>query len=61
MGRSNRVTHHADIAPARDHMIGREIVPGDSEVEVLREENAQLRELVIQLSKIAIRNIVERK
>jgi len=42
-------------------MIGREIVPGDSEVEVLREENAQLRELVIQLSKIAIRNIVERK
>jgi hypothetical protein len=33
----------------------------DSEVESLREENKQLRELVIQLSKIVIRNVVDRK
>jgi hypothetical protein len=33
----------------------------DSDLESLREENKQLRELVIQLSKIVIRNVVDRK
>lgn len=32
-----------------------------AEIEALREENQQLRELVIQLSKIIVRNVVERK
>ncbi|HVY59056.1 MAG TPA: hypothetical protein VHA77_14485 [Xanthobacteraceae bacterium] len=35
--------------------------PGDSEIANLREENRQLRELVIRLSNIAIRNAIERK
>jgi transposase-like protein len=62
MGRSNpTVRHQLDITSARDPMARREIVPSGSEVDELREENAQLRELVIQLSKIAIRNIAERK
>jgi hypothetical protein len=32
-----------------------------SEVDALREENAELRTLVIQLSKLVIRNVVERE
>lgn len=32
-----------------------------AEIELLREENRQLRELVIQLSKIVIRNVVDQK
>jgi hypothetical protein len=38
--------------------------PGRSdhlELEALRDENAQLRELVIQLSKLVIKNVVDRK
>jgi hypothetical protein len=31
------------------------------EMELLREENRQLRELVIQLSKIVIKNVVDQK
>ena len=34
---------------------------GHKDLDDLREENAQLRTLVIQLSKLVIRNIVERK
>ena len=32
-----------------------------TEVDALREENAQLRELVIQLSKLVIKNVVDQK
>jgi hypothetical protein len=32
-----------------------------SEVDALREENAELRTLVIQLSKLVIKNVVERE
>lgn len=32
----------------------------DSEIGALREENAELRKLVIELSKLVIRNVVER-
>jgi len=34
---------------------------GHAELEALREENKQLRELVIQLSKIVVQNVVDRK
>jgi hypothetical protein len=34
---------------------------GHLDVDALREENKQLRELVIQLSKLVIRNVVDRK
>jgi hypothetical protein len=34
---------------------------GENELAVLREENRQLRELVVRLSSIAIRNAIERK
>jgi hypothetical protein len=32
-----------------------------AEVDALREENAQLRELVIHLSKLVIKNVVDQK
>ena len=34
---------------------------GDDDLDALREENKQLRELVIQLSKLVVRNVLERK
>ena len=34
---------------------------GDDELDALREENKQLKELVIQLSKLVVRNVFERK
>jgi hypothetical protein len=34
--------------------------PVDRVIERLLEENAQLRELVVQLTRIAVRNVVER-
>ena len=39
-------------------MLG-EALPNDRDADSLREENKQLRELVIQLSRIVLRNIVE--
>lgn len=35
--------------------------PEADDLHALREENRQLRELVIQLSRLVIRNVVERK
>jgi hypothetical protein len=62
MGRSNRaMRNRMESAAARDPVDGQEITSVVSEVDELRKENAQLRELVIQLSKIAIKNIVEQK
>jgi hypothetical protein len=50
----------------RDHHV-RELLQGsdnarkDLNMDKLREENALLRELVIQLSKLVIRNVVDRQ
>jgi hypothetical protein len=51
----NRDHHARDLLQGSDN--GRK----DLNMDKLREENAQLRELVIQLSKLVIRNVVERK
>lgn len=45
----------------RDLLHGSDSGQKDWDLEDLREENAQLRQLVIQLSKLVIRNVVERK
>jgi hypothetical protein len=57
MGSANLQPGTQDL-PARDP-----IKPHDdrAEVDVLREENAQQRELVIHLSKLVIRNVVDPK
>jgi len=57
MGSANLQPGTQDL-PARD-----QIKPHDdrAEVDVLREENVQLRELVIHLSKLVIRNVVDPK
>ena len=44
-------------APARTNGIDRK----ESEIGALREENAELRKLVIELSKLVIRNVLERQ
>jgi hypothetical protein len=44
-------THHGQLV---DHF-------EDEQLTALRDENKQLRELVIQLSKLVIRNVVEHK
>jgi hypothetical protein len=51
----------AQALPAREipTLLG-EPLPGDRDADTLREENKQLRELVIQLSKIVLRNVAER-
>jgi len=47
--------HHA-----RDLLQGSDDARKDLNMDKLREENALLRELVIQLSKLVIRNVVDR-
>ena len=37
------------------------IARNDNDIETLREENEQLRALVIQLSRIVARNVIDRK
>jgi hypothetical protein len=44
--------------PARDPI---KLHNDRAELDALREENAQLRELVIQLSKLVIKNVVDQK
>lgn len=45
--------------------LDRDLPDGDdieiSEVDALREENAELRTLVVQLSKLVLKNVVERE
>ena len=48
--------HHA-----RDLLQGSDNARKDLNMDKLREENALLRELVIQLSKLVIRNVVDRQ
>jgi hypothetical protein len=45
---------------ARDLLQGSDNARKDLNMDKLREENALLRELVIQLSKLVIRNVVDR-
>jgi hypothetical protein len=48
---------HADDSPPQAEAESK----GRREFDALRDESRQLRELVIQLSKLVIRNVVERK
>jgi hypothetical protein len=51
---------HRD-AHRRDFASGRGVEHEGSERDSLREENAELRRLVIELSKLVIKNVVERE
>jgi hypothetical protein len=46
---------------ARDLLQGSDNARKDLNMDKLREENALLRELVVQLSKLVIRNVVDRQ
>ena len=59
MGQLHSPARYRDTARVPLH--GGENGHKDSDLDDLRAENAQLRALVIQLSKLVIRNIVERK
>jgi len=53
----------ADLPPGTQDLPARgQTKPYDehAEIDALREENAQLRELVIHLSKLVIKNVVDR-
>ena len=52
---ANRDHHARDLLQESDN------ARKDFNMDKLREENAQLRELVIQLSKLVIRNVIERQ
>jgi hypothetical protein len=45
----------------RDFASGRGVEHAGSESDSLREENAELRRLVIELSKLVIKNVIERQ
>jgi hypothetical protein len=57
MGSANLQPGTQDL-PARDPT---KLHDDRAEVNALREENAQLRELVIHLSKLVIKNVVDQK
>ena len=57
MGSANLQPGTQDL-PARDPT---KLHDDRAELDALREENAQLRELVIQLSKLVIKNVVDQK
>ena len=52
-----RPRHHAPLPTSQPHRHDEDHV----DVPALIEENAQLRELVIQLSKLVIKNVVDKK
>ena len=45
--------------PVRDLLDGRDAERHELELNALREENSELRKLVIHLSKLVIRNVIE--
>jgi hypothetical protein len=51
----------ATAAPEQSLRYERNRLPAEDELTALRDENRQLRELVIQLSKLVVKNVVERK
>jgi hypothetical protein len=54
--------HITPRAPHFDNHRSHAVAPfEDEELTALRDENKQLRELVIQLSKLVIKNVVEHK
>jgi hypothetical protein len=52
---------HPSLRQHQRHVEPRQDGHAEVDVEALIEENAQLRELVIQLSKLVIKNVVDRK
>ena len=58
MGTAHPRLHHRERDPKQP---ARQDADGNIDVDALIEENAQLRELVIQLSKLLIKNVVDRK
>jgi hypothetical protein len=58
MGSANLPPGTQDL-PARDPIKLHD--DDDAKLDALREENAQLRELVIHLSKLVIKNVVDQK
>ena len=58
MGSANLPPGTQDL-PARDPIELHD--DDDAKLDALREENAQLRELVIHLSKLVIKNVVDQK
>jgi hypothetical protein len=46
---------------AQEYLNRRDVAHGRPEIEALIEENAGLRTLVVQLTKLVIKNVVERK
>ena len=52
-----RPRNHNGRAISQDHGLDRR----DLEIGALREENSELRKLVVELSKLVIRNVVEQK
>jgi hypothetical protein len=55
----------ADVGPSRPRFVGEDSPMSTcvdlSELDGLREDNRQLRALVVQLSKIVVRNVVDSK
>ncbi len=47
--------------PVRDLLDGRDAARHELEMNALRQENSELRKLVIHLSKLVIRNVLEQK
>ena len=60
MAHLNPPVRHRDHH-GRDVASGRQVEREDSDITMLREENTELRRLVIELSKLVIRNVVEQK
>jgi hypothetical protein len=52
---------HVDNGRQHDGLHSRHLDSEFADIDALREENKQLRELVIQLSRLVIRNVVEGK
>jgi hypothetical protein len=51
----------ANLPPGTQDLPPRDPLKLRAEVDALREENAQLKELVIHLSKLVIKNVVDQK
>ena len=61
MGHARPLARHHDRHDDSSLLQGEAGRKDHLELNALRDENAQLRELVIQLSKLVIKNVVDRK
>ncbi|HUI97404.1 MAG TPA: hypothetical protein VLX44_16740 [Xanthobacteraceae bacterium] len=57
MAQVEQSTRHRDH-PVRELLNGRDVERHELEMSALREENSELRKLVIHLSKLVIRNVL---